>query len=235
MLQRILDIRQGVELQELRSPGKVLPPRVKVVLEIVQLTSKVSLLLNGWVATHKSREDGEVDLEPEFKFLANQILLSKHDWHMSVPEGKKGLSVASIEGLTHLLDAWLLVLKEGLLDVRVAYLTHLILQHLGSLWIAVLVQVLKDGGIDVSLGGGEVVEVQSLTASCLQAASHVWPIFASTLAYPCSDTLKCIWILSLDTLTILCHSISIISKLSILHETRRLSLISILKAMSLLS
>ena len=47
MLQRILNIWQGVELQELRSPGKVLPPRVKVVLEIVQLTSKVSLLLDG--------------------------------------------------------------------------------------------------------------------------------------------------------------------------------------------
>ena len=67
-------------------------------------------------------------MKVELKFLADEIFLSKHDWDISVPEGKESVPVARIEGLTHLLNALLLILDESLLYMRVTNLTHFILQ-----------------------------------------------------------------------------------------------------------
>ena len=73
--------------------------------------------MNICAASHKSREDREVDLEIEFQFLADKVFLSEHDGYLSVPKGEELVSVTLVEGLTHQLNGLLLVSDECLLDV----------------------------------------------------------------------------------------------------------------------
>ena len=161
MLQGILHIGESIELEELRCARQILPSRVKILLEVVQLSFQIFVLLDVGTASHKGRENGEVDLQIKLQLLADEILLSKHDGYLSVPQCEELISVTLVEGLPHQLNGLFSITDESLLDVGISYLVHLILQNICSLGVSIFVEIFKNGDIDVSLGCSEVVQVQS--------------------------------------------------------------------------
>ena len=112
MLQWVLHVGEGIELQKFARAWQVLTPGVQVDFEVFKLSSEVFLSVGRISCTHKGWVNGEIDLQVEFKLLRDEIFLAEHDWQMSIPEGEEVFSLSCVEGLAHLLDAALRVLAE---------------------------------------------------------------------------------------------------------------------------
>lgn len=70
---------------------------------------------------------------------------------MAIPQYEKVFTLARIEGLPHLLDARLFVGNEGLLERILGFLLHFVLKLVCRPFEPILVQIFKNGAINILL------------------------------------------------------------------------------------
>ena len=96
-------------------------------------------------------------MEVELELLADQILLSQHDWKMAVPEREEVFPLTRIESLAHLLDTTLTILAEAPLKLTAHMVTDIFVELIRGSFVALFVQILQDRMIYILLRCSKVI------------------------------------------------------------------------------
>lgn len=153
----VVYIGERVVLQKLGRFRQIAACVVQELLKVVELAPQIFLNLLRSALRHKAGVNSEVDAQIELKFHCNQVVLAHLDRHGAVPERKELLALALVEGLTHVLNGFLVILHEVL--AQTPRVCHFLLHGLDRGGVAIAEQVLLNCCINVLLGARELVQI----------------------------------------------------------------------------